>query len=145
MKEERIGRDQLIFSHSFATPATTAAGVREVLSIYGQRASARLSEHGVQAKVQTAFAATSPFRQHEQAYPSVCVSLPMPTADPLLLTRAAHALLPSIRGGLTRARAGLVLTDLRSTGNGPPETSRQWSRSRTGTKNAASVPCWRTT
>ncbi|MDQ0119607.1 hypothetical protein J2T22_002802 [Pseudarthrobacter defluvii] len=99
---------------------TTAAGLREVLSIYGQQASARLSKHGLQAKVLTAFAATSPFRDHEQAYPSVCVPLPMPTADPLLLTRAAHALLPSIRDGLKYAKAGLMLTDLRPTGNQPP-------------------------
>lgn len=120
MEEERIGRDQLIFSRSFATPVTTAAGLREVLSIYGQQASARLSKHGLQAKVLTAFAATSPFRNHEQAYPSVCVSLPMPTADPVLLTRAAHALLPHIRDGLKYAKAGLMLTDLRPTGNQPP-------------------------
>ncbi|MBT2564971.1 Y-family DNA polymerase [Arthrobacter sp. ISL-85] len=120
MEEERIGRDQLIFSRSFATPVTTAAGLREVFSIYGQQASARLSKHGLQAKVLTAFAATSPFRQHEQAYPSVCVPLPMPTADPVLLTRAAHALLPNIREGLKYAKAGLLLTDLRPTGNQPP-------------------------
>ena len=120
MEEERIGRDQLIFSRSFATPVTTTAGLREVFSVYGQQASARLSKHGLQAKVLTAFAATSPFRDHEQAYPSVCVSLPMPTADPLLLTKAAHALLPGIRDGLKYAKAGLMLTDLRPTGNQPP-------------------------
>jgi DNA polymerase V len=120
MEEERIGRDQLIFSRSFAKPVTTAAGLRQVLSIYGQQASARLSKHGLQAKVLTAFAATSPFRQHEQAYPSVCVSLPMPTADPLLLARAAHALLPNIQDGLQYAKAGIMLTDLRPTGNQSP-------------------------
>lgn len=120
MEEERIGRDQLIFSRSFSTPVTTVDGLRQVLSIYGQQASARLSKHQLQAKVLTAFAATSPFRQHEQAYPSVCVSLPMPTADPLLLTKAAHALLPHVRDGLKYAKAGLMLTDLRPTGNQPP-------------------------
>lgn len=120
MEEERIGRDQLIFSRSFATPVTTAEGLKQVLSIYGQQASARLSKHGLQAKVLTAFAATSPFRHNEQAYASVCIALPMPTADPLLLTRAAHALLPQIRDGLKYAKAGLMLTDLRPTGNQPP-------------------------
>lgn len=120
MEEERIGRDQLIFSRSFATPVTTAEGLKQVLSIYGQQASARLSKHGLQAKVLTAFAATSPFRHNEQAYPSACIALPMPTADPLLLTRAAHALLPQIRDGLKYAKAGLMLTDLRPTGNQPP-------------------------
>ncbi|TLM81419.1 Y-family DNA polymerase [Pseudarthrobacter sp. NamE2] len=120
MEEERIGRDQLIFSRSFSTPVATVEGLRQVLSIYGQQASARLSKHGLQAKVLTAFAATSPFRHHEQAYPSVCVSLPMPTADPLLLTKAAHALLPQVRDGLQYAKAGLMLTDLRPTANQPP-------------------------
>ncbi|WP_407710343.1 Y-family DNA polymerase [Arthrobacter nitrophenolicus] len=120
MEEERLGRDQLIFSRSFSTPVTTVDGMRQVLSIYGQQASARLAKHGLQAKVLTAFAATSPFRQHEQAYPSVCLSLPMPTADPLLLTKATHALLPHIRNGLKYAKAGLMLTDLRPTGNQSP-------------------------
>jgi len=120
MEEERLGRDQLIFSRSFATPVTTAAGLRQVLSIYGQNASARLAKHGLQAKVLTAFAGTSPFSGQEQSYPSVCVPLPMPTADPLLLTRAAHALLPNIREGMRYAKVGLMLTDLRPTGNQSP-------------------------
>jgi DNA polymerase V len=120
MEEERLGRDQLIFSRSFATPVTTAAGLRQVLSIYGQNASARLAKHGLQAKVLTAFAGTSPFSGQEQSYPSVCVPLPMPTADPLLLTRAAHALLPNIREGLRYAKVGLMLTDLRPSGNQSP-------------------------
>lgn len=120
MEEERIGRDQLIFSRSFSTPVTTTAGLRQVLSVYGQHAGARLAKHGLQAKVLTAFAGTSPFRGEEQAYPSVCVALPMPTADPLLLTRAAHALLPSIREGVKYVKVGLMLTDLRPTGNQSP-------------------------
>ena len=120
LEEERIGRDQLIFSRSFATPVTTTAAMRQVLSIYGQQASARLAKHGLQAKVLTAYAATSAFSGQEQAYPSVCVPLPMPTADPLLLTRAAHALLPRLRDGLRYAKVGLMLTDLRPTGNQSP-------------------------
>jgi DNA polymerase V len=120
MEEERIGRDQLIFSRSFATPVTTRAGLREVLSVYGQQASARLGKHGLQAKVLTAFAGTSHYNQHQASYPSVCVALPMPTADPVLLTRAAHALLPAIQEGLKYARAGIMVTDLRPTGNQSP-------------------------
>lgn len=120
MEEERIGRDQLIFSRSFSAPVTTAAGLRQVLSVYGQHASARLANHGLQAKVLTAFAGTSPSSGHEQAHPSVCVVLPMPTADPLLLTKAAHALLPTIRDGLKYVKVGLMLTDLRPSGNQSP-------------------------
>ena len=120
MEEERIGRDQLIFSRSFATPITTAAGMRQVLCVYGQQASARLAKHGLQAKVLTAFAATSHYNPKDTSYPSVCVPLPMPTADPVLLTRAAHALLPHIHEGIKYARAGIMVTDLRPTGNQAP-------------------------
>jgi DNA polymerase V len=120
MEEERIGRDQLIFSRSFATPITTAAGIRQVMSVYGQQASARLTKHGLQAKVLTAFAGTSHFNPKDTSYPSVCVPLPMPTADPVILTRAAHALLPRICEGIRYARAGIMVTDLRPSGNQAP-------------------------
>jgi len=43
MEEERIGRDQLIFSRSFSTPITTHAGMRQVMGVYTQQASARLA------------------------------------------------------------------------------------------------------
>lgn len=47
----------------------------------------------------------------------------MPTADPVLLNRlnrAAHALLPHIHEGIKYARAGIMVTDLRPTGNQAP-------------------------
>lgn len=122
MEEERIGRDQFIFSRSFATPITTAGGMRQVMSVYGQQAAARLAKHGLQAKVLTAFAGTSHFNPYDTAYPSVCVALPMPTADPVLLTRAAHALLPHIHEGIRYAKAGIMVTDLRPAGNQAPLT-----------------------
>jgi DNA polymerase V len=110
MEEERIGRDQLIFSRSFATPITTAAGIRQVMSVYSQQAAARLAKH----------AGTSHFNPKDTSYPSVCVPLPMPTADPVILTKAAHALLPRIVEGIRYARAGIMVTDLRPTGNQAP-------------------------
>src|SRR5919112_731188 len=76
MEEARVGRDQLIFSRSFSTPITTAHDVRQVMSVYGQQASARLAKHGLQAKVLTAFAGTSHFNPNDTSYPSVCVPLP---------------------------------------------------------------------
>ena len=120
MEEERIGRDQLIFSRSFAKPITTTAGIRQVMSVYGQQASARLAKHGLQAKVLTAFAGTSHFNPNDTSYPSVCVPLPMPTADPVILTKAAHALLPRIVEDVRYARAGIMVTDLRPSGNQKP-------------------------
>jgi DNA polymerase V len=120
MEEERIGRDQLIFSRSFSTPITTVHELRQVLSIYGQQASARLAKHGLQARVLTAYAATSYYNPQDTSYPSACIRLPMPTADPVLLTRAAHALLPQIQEGIKYAKAGIMVTDLRPSGNQPP-------------------------
>lgn len=119
-EEEKIGKDQLIFSRSFATALTTADEIRQVMSVYAQQGSARLAKHGQQAKVLTAFAATSYFNQRDQAYPSVTVPLPAPTADPVLLARAAHALAPLITDGIKYARAGIMLTDLRPSGAQSP-------------------------
>jgi DNA polymerase V len=42
LEEERIGKEQLIFSRSFSDPLTTREGMRQVLSVYGQQAAARL-------------------------------------------------------------------------------------------------------
>ncbi|MFF1254871.1 Y-family DNA polymerase [Pseudarthrobacter sp. NPDC058329] len=120
MEEERVGRDQLIFSRSFSTPITTAHDVRQVLSVYAQMASGRLAKHKLQAKLLTAFAGTSPFNAKETSFPSVCIRLPMPTADPVILTKAAHALLPAIIDGTKYARAGIMVTDLRPSGNQKP-------------------------
>ncbi|WP_202129095.1 Y-family DNA polymerase [Pseudarthrobacter sp. ATCC 49987] len=120
LEEQRIGRDQLIFSRSFATPITTGAALRQVLGVYAQQASARLARHGLQAKVLTAFAATSFYDPQSSSHPSVCVPLPMPTADPVLLARAAYALLPRIDDGVKYVRAGIMVTDLRPTGNQAP-------------------------
>ncbi len=120
LEEQRTGRDQLIFSRSFATPITTGAGLRQVLGVYAQQASARLARHGLQAKVLTAFAATSFYNPQSSSHPSVCVPLPMPTADPVLLARAAYALLPRIDGGVKYVRAGIMVTDLRPAGNQAP-------------------------
>lgn len=120
LEEERTGREQLIFSRSFSTPVTTAAGLRQVFAVYAQQASAGLAKHGLQAKVLTAFAGTSHYNPQDSSNPSVCIALPMPTADPLLLARAAYALLPRIQDGVKYVRAGIMVTDLRPSGNQPP-------------------------
>ena len=68
----------------------------------------------------TAFAATSHFNPNEKSFPTTCVVLPAPTADPVLLTKAAHALLPHLHDGVKYVRAGIMVTDLRPTGNQKP-------------------------
>lgn len=120
LEEARVGRDQLIFSRSFATPLDSAAGIRQVLGVYAQQASARLAKHGLQARILTAFAATSHYSVRDSSHPSACVRLPMPTADPLLLARAAYVLLPRIVDGIKYARAGIMVTDLRPTASQAP-------------------------
>jgi DNA polymerase V len=90
------------------------------MSVYAQMASARLAKHDLQAKLLTAFAATSHFNPNEKSFRSVCVALPMPTADPVLLTKAAHALLPQVYEGVKYARAEIMVTDLRPSGNQKP-------------------------
>ncbi len=45
------------------------------MGVYAQQASARLAKHGLQAKVLTAFAATSHYSPQDTSYPSVCVPL----------------------------------------------------------------------
>jgi hypothetical protein len=107
LEEERIGRDQLIFSRSFSTPITTSAELRQVLSVYAQQA-------------------------------TVCIPLPMPTADPVLLTRTAHGLLPAIQDGSKYVRAGIMVTDVRPTGIQKPSNC-----SRTFTRSATSARSWR--
>jgi DNA polymerase V len=138
LEEERTGRDQPIFSRSFSTPVTTAAGLRQVLAVYGQQASARLAKHGLQAKVLTAFAGTSRYSPQDSSNPSVCIALPMPTADPLLLARAAYALLPRIQDGMKYLRAGIMVT-----GSVPPGISHRWNCSRIRSRSAASGRSWR--
>ncbi|KAA0977195.1 Y-family DNA polymerase [Paeniglutamicibacter gangotriensis] len=116
MEEEHEIKGQLIFSRSFSTPITDTHGMEQVLGIYAQQASARLHKHQRQAKVLTAWAMTSYYNTRDSHQPSVTVALPGPTADPLLLTRAAKALLPKILDGVKYARAGIVVTDIRPTG-----------------------------
>ena len=109
---ERLGKEQLIFSRSFSEPVTSREGMRQVLSIYAQQGAARLVRHRQMAKVLTAFASTSDYAA-ERAFPSVLVPLPAPTADPVVLARAAQRLLPELAEGVRWAKAGIMLTDLR--------------------------------
>lgn len=113
---DRTGvKQQLIVSRSFSTKITNRDGIRQALSIYAQRAATRLVKHQQVAKLLTAFAGTSAYTE-QRSFPSVLARLPTPTADPVQLTRAAHALLSLIDDGVPYARAGIVLTDLRPAG-----------------------------
>lgn len=114
------GKDQLIFSRSFSKKITEVAEIRQVLSIYAQQAAARLARHRQQAKHLLAFAGTAHFAPAaDRHHPSVSVPLPVPTSDPVELTRAALRIIPEIRPGARYARAGVIVTDLSPAGLQP--------------------------
>src|SRR5699024_5134441 len=76
LEEERVIKDQLIYSRSFAEPVTDRDGMEQVLSIYAQMASTRLHRHNREAKVLTAWAMTSYFNEDQSHQPAVTVALP---------------------------------------------------------------------
>jgi DNA polymerase V len=119
-EEDRTGKkNELIVSRSFSEKVSTVDGMRQALSVYAQQAATRLVKHAQVAKVVEAFAGTSHWHE-QQHYPAVRVKLPFPTADPVVLLRAAHQLLPQIQEGMRYARAGILLTDLRAAGANLP-------------------------
>ena len=113
METERANKQQMIFSRSFSTPVTTLEGMRQVMSLYAQSAAVRLAKENQIAKVLTVFAGTSHFNEKFASFPSKVVKLPAPTADPVLLSKAAIAALDDqIIDGVPYARAGVMLTGL---------------------------------
>jgi DNA polymerase V len=113
---ESTGNEQVMFSRSFAHPVSTPEAMRQALSVYAQGAASRLARKDLQGRVLTAFAGTSPFSTGTRSSPSICIPLPVHTADPLELTRAAHRLLPLIEEGVSYIRAGVIITDLQPVG-----------------------------
>lgn len=108
-------KDQVIFSRSFAEPVTTIETMDQVMADYAGKLSSRLHRHGKSAKVITAWAGTSHYAEAHH-HPSVTVTLPYPTADPVILARAAKAVLAKMIPGTRYARAGVMVTDLRDAG-----------------------------
>jgi DNA polymerase V len=113
-------KKQLIFSRSFSKPVATAARMHEVMAIYAQQAAIRLARDHQQAKLMTCFAGTSHFNERASSFPSATVKLAAPTADPVILTKAAvSALEDRIMDGVPYARAGVMLTELSAAGAAP--------------------------
>ncbi|MFW0168774.1 Y-family DNA polymerase [Rothia sp. P4278] len=113
LEEERAFKEQLIYSRAFSAPVENREDLRQVLSVYAQRAASRLYRSNQLAGLLTAFCGTSPFSNAQSHYPSVQVKLPGKTADPLLLTKAAAMLLDKVDfARVSYVRAGVMLTDL---------------------------------
>ena len=117
MEEERELKDQLLFSRSFSEPITDREQMEQVMAIYAQRAATRLHKQNGEAKVVTAWAMTSHFNEEQSHAPSATVSLPKHSADPVVFTKAAKALLPKITPGVRYAKAGITVTELRPAGS----------------------------
>ncbi len=112
MEEERVIKNQLIFSRSFSDPVTDRVGMEQVMGIYVQQASTRLYKHRRQAKILSAWAMASHCNQHQDHQLAIMVKLPSPSANPVVLTKAAKQLLSQILVGVKYAHAGVVVTDL---------------------------------
>nr|WP_237686253.1 Y-family DNA polymerase [Arthrobacter jiangjiafuii] len=120
METESADKQQVLFSRSFATPVVTRESMRQVMSLYAQQAATRLAKEGLLATVMTVFAATSRFNDKAASAPSVTVRLERPTADPMVLTRAAIAAMDSQAvDGAPYAKAGIMLTGLSPAGAEP--------------------------
>ena len=120
MESERADRQTLMFSRSFSTPVTTSAEMAQVMSVYAQKAAVRLSKEGQVAKVLNVFAGTSHFNDKESSFPAATVRLPVPTADPVILTKAAVAAMEGrVEDGIPYARAGVMLSGLEPAGAQP--------------------------
>lgn len=120
METEIATKQQLIFSRSFSKPVTTTARMHEVMAIYAQQAAIRLAKDHQKAKLMTCFAGTSHFNERAASFPSMTVKMAAPTADPVLLTKAATGALEGlIVDGVPYARAGVMLTDLSPAGAAP--------------------------
>lgn len=111
LEEERTTKDQLVFSRSFAHPVTSPTEMKQVLSIYAQRASTSLRQHGLVAGTVAAWAATA---YHGSDFHTArhVTGLSAETDEPITLTQAVQGLLERITPGAKYVRAGVTLTHL---------------------------------
>lgn len=113
LEEPRPYKDQMIFSRSFSRPVTTVEEMSQVLSIYAQKVSGRLREQSQVAGLVTAWAQTSRHADTGWHSPHSSIGLSAESDDPIIIGRAATALLRELTPGTKYVRAGVVLTGLR--------------------------------
>lgn len=112
-EQPREFKDQLIFSRSFARPVATVDEMRQVLSIYAQKVSSRLRGQHQVAGIVSAWADTSRHGMSVMHTPYVSTGLSAETDDPILIAKAAGALLTKLYSEARYVRAGVILTGLR--------------------------------
>lgn len=117
LEPERVFKDQMMYSRSFSDPVTSEDTMRQVLSIYAQRASGRLVKSGQVAGLVSAFCSTSRYATGGFVRADVQVKLSAPTADPIILTQTCAQLLERATFGMVKyAKAGVVVSDLTPAG-----------------------------
>lgn len=108
-------RKQLMYSRMLGRTVSTRAEMRSVLTQYAVAAARRLRGHGLVTALAQVWISSSRFRD-DIAHHTTSVALDPPTADPLRLIGAAHAVLPQMREGWPYNRAGVFLTGLSPAG-----------------------------
>lgn len=112
IEPERKVKQQIMSSRMFGHPVTDPATVEHVLSVYAQRATARMRRDKSVAGLVSAFAASSPFADN---YVSAWgqAAFAMPTDDPVAIAKAAaESLREKLRPGVKYVRAGVMLNNL---------------------------------
>ena len=110
-------KDQLIYSRSFSKKITTPDEMKQVLSLYAQRVSARLRSQGQVASQVGVWVATGWADSGTPRHSAhIAVPLSTPSDDPITFTRSADRvmsqLFPDYLPGVRYARAGVTLTGL---------------------------------
>ncbi|MFF2053762.1 Y-family DNA polymerase [Leifsonia sp. NPDC058194] len=112
IEPERKVKQQIMSSRMFGHPVTDPATVEHVLSVYAQRATARMRRDKSVAGLVSAFAASSPYADN---YVSAWgqAAFAMPTDDPVAIAKAAaESLREKLRPGVKYVRAGVMLNNL---------------------------------
>lgn len=105
-------KQQIISSRMFGHPVTDPATIEHVLSVYAQRATARMRREGSVAGLVSAFAASSPYTDGFTSAWGQAV-FAMPTDDPVAIATAAGASLrEKLHPGVRYVRAGVMLSAL---------------------------------
>lgn len=111
--EERVDKQQIMFSRSFSTPVTSVAEMEDVMVVYAQKGAAKLHDEGLCASSMTVTAGTSRFAAGEGSFPAATIRFASPTQDPIVLTRAAVAAMrESATEGASYLRAGVLFGGL---------------------------------
>lgn len=116
-EEAREYKDQLIYSRSFSKKLTSRDDMKQVLSLYAQRVSARLrAQHQVASQVGIWVATGWADTGTPQHVANIAVPLSTPSDDPITFTKAAERIMPELfpehSPGVRYARAGVTLTGL---------------------------------